>query len=225
VGSPSREIDDCGILVRQFDALDNQDEGKPWESCPSSGRWCSGYADRWATSIINRDADKLYNTQLGGLVLSSDVSMFCVHQGDGNSMDPQHTCPQLFGDQHCIPGCYPPGEQCQDYHDYDRDWLCSYPPHLLKSALEHQLRRGVPMHNEVVVDVRSIKLPEAVVAVFFLAGSGLQFEQARDAARDIHARFVREFGVGGYMVPLLQLDLHGGPDGKTAFTLEETAPR
>lgn len=74
------------------------------------------------------------------------------------------------------------------------------------------------MHNEVVVDMRSIKLPEAVVAIFFLAGSGLQFERARDAARDTRARFVREFG-GGSLVPLLRLDLHGGPDGKTAFTL------
>lgn len=148
-GSPSQRLGDCGVLVRQFDALDNQDEGRPWEPCPSSGRWCSSFADRWAASIINKNVDKLYNTQLGGLVLDSNVSMFCVHQGDGNSMDPLHTCPKLFGDEQCIPGCYPPGEQCQDYHDYDRDWLCSYPPHMLKDAMIHQLRRGVPMHNEV----------------------------------------------------------------------------
>lgn len=151
-------------------------------------------------------------------MLASDVKMFCAHPGDGNSMDPLHTCSTPYGDDNCIPGCYPPGQQCQDY-DYARDWLCSYPPTLLKEAMSHQLWRGVSDHNEVVVDMRSVEPPRSIAAVFYLAGRGEAFERERETARNFHANFLREFGDRiGNTVPLLQLDLYGGPDGKTPFT-------
>lgn len=73
------------------------------------------------------------------------------------------------------------------------------------------------MYGQVVVDVRSVQLPESIIGIFFLAGAGLQFEQARDAARDVHTRFEEEFGIAP---PLLQLDLRPR-DRRTAFTLAD----
>ena len=110
-------------------------------------------------------------------------------------MDSSKLCATLTGDadlprtqQRCIPGCYPPGQQCAEvaardkakfladtggYAAWDRGPFvprCSYPPEQLREALEAnrwlntdrtQMRRA---HNEMVVDLRSIvdALPDAV---------------------------------------------------------------
>jgi hypothetical protein len=121
-GRPSHDLSEAGVLVRQFDTLD--DVEKPWLPCPLIGyhkcrpkghesclstseascdvlhaidslcsSWCAKYSDRWATSIINNAARKMYYSTassaeqragVGGLVLSPSVTIFCAYS-DGAS--------------------------------------------------------------------------------------------------------------------------------------------
>lgn len=89
--------------------------------------WCKKYADRWPTSLVNKQARMLYYgvTSIGGLVLAPEhVSLFCAYSGDGNSM--ARLCDPLGGDgSSCIPGCSPAGSQCQEL---GTPFGCSYDP-------------------------------------------------------------------------------------------------
>lgn len=103
-----------------------------------------------------------------------------LHVSSGNSMSDSKLCPTLYGDADemggegsatCIPGCFPPGEQCADvlpdsscfvdgvkrdhcpYVHGDRQ--CSYPPTQLMQALEAHYfmlshHMGNHKHNEMV---------------------------------------------------------------------------
>ena len=105
-GHPSNDLEQAGVLVRQFDELNDPD--REWLPC-SSG-WCERFEDRWPSSIINEDARLLYYDVRSGIVLAPTVQIFCAYPKDGNSMD--HVCWGDDGD--CIPGCYEPGLQCPD---------------------------------------------------------------------------------------------------------------
>ena len=105
-GRPSNDLEEAGVLVRQFDELNDPDR----EWLPCSVGWCDRFEDRWPASIINSDARLLYYDVRSGIVLAPAVQLFCAYPKDGNSMD--HVC---WGDEDsCIPGCYEPGSQCPD---------------------------------------------------------------------------------------------------------------
>ena len=202
------------MLIRQLDTLD--EPGKPWLPCPLGGAsWCAKFSDRWATSIVNRDARVTYFETLhggnaggvGGLVLSPAVQIFCAYADDGNSMDQNKVCTPLGGDgRNCIPGCYPVGQQCADMR---RDWLCSYPPSQLRDALEAQRTRdgGLLKNNEIVVSTKSVTdlLPNSVEAFFIVRGSASDERQKVLAA---HAAFLRAYPRMPSPPPLLYMDLH-----------------
>ena len=95
-GRPSDTVHENGVLVRQFDKLDDSYNVRPWMPCPQD-QWCAKYGDRWATSVINKDIRKLYFHDEGGLVLSSSLKVLCVHQDDGNSMAEERTCKSSTG--------------------------------------------------------------------------------------------------------------------------------
>lgn len=219
-GTPSNDIARAGVLVRQFDSLD--DPARPWLPCPLKGTqsWCAKFSDRWATSIISNRARVLYfetdfnkdngHSGVGGLVLSPDVQIYCAYADDGNSMDPGKVCRPLGGDGHrCIPGCYPHGEECADVQ---REWMCSYPPTQLREALAAHIRRGAGKNNEIVTSTRSVvaSLPESIMAFFFLAGGPAgQFRRVSD----VRSAFLRDYAwlPEGRRPPLLELNLeHGG---------------
>ena len=215
-GAPSNELSQAGVLVRQFDNLD--DSWRPWLPCPTTANsWCAKFSDRWATALINANERTLYYETLtgdqqrlgvGGLVLAPSVTIFCAYADDGNSMDPKKVCNPLGGDGvQCIPGCYPVGQQCADKR---RDWLCSYPPSQLREALEAHQRRGAVKNNEIVVSTSSVvaSLPSSIEAFFVIRG-GPEGE-AQNVVR-VHDAFVREYRLPeALQPPILQLSLHDG---------------
>ena len=77
---PSNSLWDAGVLVRQFDSLD--DQAKPWLACPKTGNnnWCHSFSDRWATSIISPKARMMYYgvEGIGGFVLAPTAKLFCA---------------------------------------------------------------------------------------------------------------------------------------------------
>ena len=77
---PSNSLLEAGVLVRQFDTLD--DATKPWRACPATGHnnWCYKFSDRWAASIITPRARMMYYgiEGIGGLVLAPTLELFCA---------------------------------------------------------------------------------------------------------------------------------------------------
>ncbi|KAL1496682.1 hypothetical protein AB1Y20_014276 [Prymnesium parvum] len=209
-GAPSNDLESAGVLVRQFDTLD--DAKKPWLPCPATD-WCAAFADRWATSIIHPGARRMYyGSEKGGFVLAPTVSIFCAYPEDGNSMDGNKVCHPLGGDGvHCIPGCYPLGQTCAEV---GHEWSCSFPPTQLREALQAQLRREdmKQRNNEIVVDLASVEaqLPRSIEGFFVGA------EEAH--VREVREQFMLDFGLSDADgPPLLRLNLDGG--GEAPFTL------
>ena len=83
------------------------------------------------------------------------------------------------------------------------DHACSYPPEDLGVALAAQLRRGVPTHNEIVLDPSSVieRLPHSIAAIFY------QSRGSYARAKEVHEAFLSEFGLGNWEVPLVHLRL------------------
>jgi len=214
---PSNSLEEAGVMVRQFDSLD--DHTKPWLACPETGNnnWCRGYSDRWATSIITPKARMMYYgvEGIGGLVLAPTARLFCAYPEDGNSM--AKLCRPLGGDGvTCIPGCYPRGQQCADV---GHAWSCSFPPTQLGACLRAQEQRVDFLHrnNEIVVDMRSIEqnLPHAIAGFFYCARSGSSERSKVELARNSFLSHYHLSNAEG--PPLLVLDLPGG--GSRPFSL------
>lgn len=85
------------------------------------------------------------------------------------------------------------------------DHACSYPANELGEALVAQLRRGVPTHNEIVLDPSSVieRLPYSIAAIFY------QSRGSYARAKEVHEAFLSEFGLGDGLgeVPLVHLRL------------------
>ena len=225
-GIPSNSLAASGVLIRQFDRLDGGNDalgdglgevGEPWLPCPST-KWCHKLGDRWATSVINPNAQGLYYKEYGGIVLNTaavELTLFCAYPEDGNSMAEDKLCSKSDGDgSRCLPGCT--RLQC----DARRFWDCSYPPSKLREALEMQLtvsrQRGGNRNNELVLDARAYAalLPKAVFGFFFKSNLDRGYVgRVRDA-------FARRYGIEPAQLPLMRLDLKGG--GDRPFTLCET---
>ena len=216
-GRASNELADAGVMVHEFDTTEDHD--RPWLPCPEHGynNWCHRFSDRWATSILNPQQHVTYfawggasspRTGVGGVVLSPRTTeVFCAYPVDGNSMSEQKVCTPLGGDDRCIPGCYPRGQQCQEV---GHTWTCSYPPSMLKEALEAQLSRAdyVAKNNEIVVDTRSItsSLPGSIEAFFLVPNS---FGEERARVVDAWRAFRRIYGLvdESTIPPLLLFDV------------------
>ena len=127
-----------------------------------------------------------------------------------------HDCGGGYGDGvHCIPGCYPDGQQCQQV---GHDWNCAWPPSMLADAMRAQLQRdggASNSHNEIVIDTRSIEahLPEIVLAFFF--------ESSRERAASARDAFNTAYGLRGEAaVPLVRVQLNAaGGAADPVFTL------
>ena len=92
-------------------------------------------------------------------------------------------------------------------HHVDHD--CSYPRDDLYEAFAAQLRRGVPSHNEVVLDnvATAGRLPDVVLAFFY------QSEESRKPATEMHSKFLVAYGLTAEHCPLLLLDLYSNSKG------------
>ena len=189
-------------MIRQFDGQSDFDGGKPWLPCPTY-QWCSQHEQFWPSSIINRDVRHLYYSDKAGMVLAPElVTVLCACQADCNS---NSQAPGLRG-CNARPCCDYPEPRCIPHHvDHD----CSYPPDQLSEALAAQLRRGVPSHNEIVLDNLEVgrQLPDVILAFFYMS------EASRAVAVRMHSSFLQAYPeVDAWMCPLVRLDLGGGGD-------------
>ena len=189
------------MLVRQFDGQSDYDGGRPWLPCPATN-WCAQHEQFWPSSILNKNVRRLYYADTPGMILDPQhVTMLCACQADCNSNS------QARG----LRGCN--AQRCCDYpeprcipHHVDHD--CSYPPEELWECLAAQERRGVPSHNEVVLDnlKTAERMPEAVLGFFWMA------ESSRAVAERVHGAFLLAYGLSEERCPLVRLRLEGSGD-------------
>ena len=139
-GRPSNDLASAGVLVRQFDGLENQ--ARPWEPC-TPGQWCYVYSDRFATTLVNRKQPLLYSRTAGGFVLNAAVArVLCAYNADGGSQSKQCRPPGVSED--CTPGC---ARSCTELRDFRG---CSWPPDQFEQMMEQQnLLHAGGGHNEV----------------------------------------------------------------------------
>ena len=190
-GEPSNDLERVGLIVRQIDKLN--DPHRPWLPCPA-GQWCHPYSDRWVAAILSSHSRLLYyrpggkygggpdqtpgmshaaQGTAGGYILDPkavQAALLCAYSSDGATMG--RTCSPLGQSPSCIPGCYPPGEQCQEV---GRSWSCSFAPSHLKQALEAARKsdNNLKFNNELVFSSRSLdrELPNVILAFFFASTS------------------------------------------------------
>ena len=208
-GRPSNDLSTAGLLIRQFDKLDDAMQGRPWLPCPTSGwaGWCAKFHDIWATSLILKGgASSLYDPWGSGIVLSPTVTLNCAYASDGNSMGEERLCNRPGFDGHqCIPGC-----SCDPTRSLSDGPACNdgLPPTQLKRVVADHLRFA-PMgniYNEIVVNTASVvdQLPGSVAAFFYPKGAD------SNGVREYHRNFLNTYGLTGRetgrAVPLLELD-------------------
>ena len=229
-GHPSVKLAEAGLLVHQFDKLEMK--GSPWKSCNThcdnelAGRSLTGRIscmimygrmhnrkDRVAVPLVSND---------GGIIArpGRGVNISCLFGIDGASVGlsggPNGAgCP----DNWCNPsGVREPNGYCGFWGaPPDHAWS----PKNLDKLLELHAQHGVPYHapgyhsgyNEAIVDGWNwnANMPNTIEAFFELEGRGVSQEgdggrgQA-SYARDAHSRFLLEYGLTDYEVPLLKFD-------------------
>lgn len=186
-GRASNEVEEAGVLLRQFDKLSSIDSGKPWLPCPKS-HWCARYSKFWPASIINPFVRDLYYNTEAGLVIAPSATFLCAYPGDGNSMG---------ASEH---GCH--DTQCTS----KRHWDCHWPPEQLQQCLEQQQRTLLKnQHNEMVVDLESVTplLPGSIEAFFFMDSSNCAM------AHSVSDRFRKAYNLTTSEFPVVHLDLYG----------------
>ena len=212
-----------GVLLRQFDTLDDRE--KPWMPCPKKGynNWCADFSDRWAASIVNHDARHLYLGKTGGLILAPSATLFCACPEDCNSQAKKCKNLQGVGDGSCIPGCFPKGKQCTDLHQTHE---CSFPPTRLRDALQAQLDRPSFLHrnNEVVIDLRSItsRLPNAIAGFFFPSTFADASPDASILPREVRSKFIDTYKLDPTTAPplvIVEMSDSGEILGNSPFSL------
>ena len=91
-GVPNSDPNLAGVLLHQFDGQEDYDQG--WRPCHqhSTNRWCATYADRFASSIINRQAPYVFNDH-GGMIFNTIPDdgvalnrILCAYNADAGSM-------------------------------------------------------------------------------------------------------------------------------------------
>ena len=85
-GTPSNQLSQAGVLVRQVDALTTYDgSAGPWDV---SGN--ANFADRLSASVVNAAAPFMFSTSAVGFILRSSSlpsdALWCSYPHDGNSM-------------------------------------------------------------------------------------------------------------------------------------------
>ena len=218
--------DGKGVLIHQLDGW--EDDDKPWLPCHSrTGRSCGKFGDRISCMLIyesmgdreDRATIPLFSWS-GGLVVRAEESKpLCLFGCDGATRN--HNCPSHPAT--CVPGCGNPPWWC----DRERPLLandcrcgleaCSghisaWRPSDVAFVMEAHEEHGPKYkfepgyhtgYNEVVVesDAWEAHLPRVVQAFFFVDGGS---DEA--SIRDMHARFLDEYGLTGRDCPLLRMD-------------------
>ena len=132
----------------------------------------------------------------------------------------RHGLCRRYGDDECIPGCFPPAKQCSPG---GKAYECSYPPDQLAAALAAQEASSsfAGRNNEMVLDTRSVVhgLPNTVEGFFFLS----TMADGEASMRSVQQRFAAAYHLTAESAPPLVRLSFGGKggfiDGDAPFTL------
>ena len=201
-------LSEAGVFVRQFDHLSSWDRSlQAWLPC-ALDMWCAKYHYHWPASILNPGAaQKLYYHSEAGMILNPDVlKLNCLYPEDGNSMA-RPDCKGPGDGRTCINGCYPQGQQCQDI---GQDWECSYPPEYIAEVMRVRARRSAANQMEVIVDLSSLKMPEAILGWFYMPGGD------KSTVAKVRNAFLKQYRLDTNSAPLVSLDLRRAQPFKLA---------
>mmetsp|Transcript_14278 Transcript_14278/g.37045 ORF Transcript_14278/g.37045 Transcript_14278/m.37045 type:complete len:429 (-) Transcript_14278:111-1397(-) len=89
-GRPSNDLQEAGLLVHQFDGLEDWQSGG-FRPCRSG--WCNNRYDHTSFSLINQRNPVTFNRQ-GGVILASYTPIACSYAGDGGtqSINIEYAC-------------------------------------------------------------------------------------------------------------------------------------
>ena len=141
-GRPSNDLREAGILLHQFDLLEDWDAGRGFAPCHSG--WCDGRYDHASFSIINPGSPQTFSTN-GGVILVPSARIECSYAADGGTQS------QSIG------------------HACSLD--TAFPPDRLEDMLRRHAGSG-GYNEVVVANSEWDKLPDSVEAIFYIGGSG-----------------------------------------------------
>ena len=209
-GTPDNDLSLAGVLVHQWDGQEDSHGtvDRRWLPCPTSVSWCAEFGDRFASSIINRRMNGLFNTQ-GGLIFRTSPAevneILCSWAADGGTME--KVCHPLGPSEDCMPGCW---METPNWCTPQRNWQCAFRPNDLQSMMrvfEAATNGNDNTYNEVIVDALYYvrHLPNSLEAMF-VKSAGDQ------TTRRAHANFLAAYGLTADDVPLLlYTGNRGGP--------------
>ena len=197
-GVASNDLAAAGLLLHQFDSMDDPDpRGQPW--VPGAGKPVhEGYpsGDRVSATLVNAHMKPepapqahripLYSLSLAGIILSPERNTLkCSFAFDAGTLE--RTC--LEPSETCIPGCTHPsirGHPALWCERNNHRWPCAWRPSDLHQMLEvrEELRTlgqkpdgkfwdDHKFYDELVFDSKVFvsQLPGSMEAVFFLEGA------------------------------------------------------
>ena len=138
-----------GVLLHQFDGMEDYEQG--WKPCTprSVNEWCAPFADRFASSIINRRQPLLFNDK-GGIIFRTETPelyrVLCSYAADAGSMSVVCDPPGVSAT--CVPGCWS-GEP--SWCTQARPWQCAWQPAelgIMMQKMEESNSREEPRYNE-----------------------------------------------------------------------------
>ena len=137
-GRPSNDLREAGILIHQFDNLEDWAAGRGFAPCHSG--WCDGQYDHASFSIINPGSPQTFNGN-GGVILSPHTQIECSYAADGGTQSQSI------------------GSACS----LDR----AFPPDRLADMLRYHAGNG-GYNEVVVANSEWDKLPYSVEAIFYV---------------------------------------------------------
>lgn len=222
-------LEKAGVLIHHFDSQGNAE--KPWLPCPEMcyGQpcWCSNIRDRLSATILNARLPKAVsgkipnysdvnvNAAAGFILNPSFTTLLCAFPHDGGTA--MRTCDPPGVSADCLPGCFG-----FDREGGGRAWCdeggglsCAFKAKDVLAMLDSQravtLSGGVPVYNEVVIDMAEVQrwLPRSIEAVWFMknwncyeGGSML----CEGFAKRTQAQLLLQYGLTAEQVPLITFD-------------------
>jgi len=143
-GRPSNSLAAAGVLLHQFDGLEDWGNGRGYRPCHSG--WCNGRYDHVSTSLINKHLPRIFNSA-GGVILAPSTRWECSfpHDGGTQSSSIRAAC----------------------------SLRTAYAPSQLRQCMQNQMSMHSREYNEFVVSAKywDDHLPDVVDAIMYVSDS------------------------------------------------------
>ena len=140
-GHPTNDISEAGVLLHQFDGLEDGYAGRKWAPCHSG--WCNGRYDHISVSLVSKQFGRVFNSN-AGVIYAPTTQFECSfpHDGGTQSQTIEHACALNT----------------------------AYAPSRLKQCLEMQKAAHAGEYNEFVVSSKYIDghLPGVIEAIMYI---------------------------------------------------------